>query len=198
MRILIVSALYPPDIAEPAPYVKELARRLAGDHTITVLAYNHIPEQVGGVHIVTVPKNAPLPIRLFRFFRALYTLVRDADVVYAQNGPSVELPFFFVSLLRRAKIILYLSDATALAHAEASVWYRMPLKLAASVSQHIVTPTGVTTHALKQTLTHTEIPHPHVKPEIHALLPYPHDALRAHATSWEEHLDALTKLFLQT
>src|SRR3989344_9051256 len=39
MKIVLATALYPPDIAPPAPYVKELATRLAANHEVTIVTY---------------------------------------------------------------------------------------------------------------------------------------------------------------
>ncbi len=110
MRILLVTPLYPPDIKEPAPYVKELANRLSVNHAVTVLAYNHLPEAITGVQIITIEKSDVLLVRLVRFFQALRDLARDADVLYMQNGPSVELPILLLSLFVRKPIYLRLGD----------------------------------------------------------------------------------------
>jgi glycosyltransferase involved in cell wall biosynthesis len=199
MHVLVVTPLYPPDIAGSAPYVKELARRLQSAHEVTILAYNHIPELVEGVRIVAIEKNVPLLKRLFNFTKVLYTLSRDADVIYVQNGPSVELPLFFVSLVRRRKIVLCLSDETALTHAAASRWYRIPFQLARMVSSQIIIYTDAEAYTetlgLASSQVHTDIPQPHTKPEIHTFESYPHDALRAYETSWTEHTTALITLF---
>ena len=65
MKILIVTPLYPPDIAGHSAYVKELALRLREAHTVTILAYNHIPEKIEGVNIITIQKHLPTLVRLF-------------------------------------------------------------------------------------------------------------------------------------
>ncbi len=114
MKIVIATPLYPPDIAPSAQYVKELAKRLTVEkHLVTIVAYAHIPEKIPGVQILAVNKNRPLPLRMFAYFFALWRAARAADIIYIQNGPSVELPIALVSLAIRAPIIVGISDKDA-------------------------------------------------------------------------------------
>lgn len=114
MRILLVTPLYPPDIAELAPYVKELATRLAPTHTVTILTYGHLPEMITGVNINTVEKSSILPIRLFQFLIALKKHAEHTDVIYTQNGPSVELPVLLLSFISDVPIFMRLGDRVSL------------------------------------------------------------------------------------
>jgi len=113
MRIVIATPLYPPDIAEPAPYAKELARRLSEDHSVTVVLFGRLPEEVPRVSFVTVDKRVWLPIRLFRYLKALWSVTKDADILYALDGASVELTAGLLSLVRRVPIIINQGDQDA-------------------------------------------------------------------------------------
>jgi len=113
MRIVIATPLYPPEIAGPAPYIKELARRLSKDTEVTIVAYARLPEQVPGVHIIAVDKRRPLPLRLFAYLRALARAARDADAIYAINGASVELPVLIVSFFSRTPLFFGIGDRVA-------------------------------------------------------------------------------------
>ncbi len=199
MKILVVTPLYPPDIVESASYVKELASRLKETYTVTVLAYNHIPETIPHVRIVSIEKNILLPIRLIKFTYTLLKLLRDTDIVYVQNGPSVELPVFIATLLTRKRFVMRLGDTTALHHAVTNRLYKFLLRMTLYRAEHIVTHTVSSVHAnqliplsLKQrvhNVTFSEI-----RPEILPFAPYPDEALTQYETSWKKHITELTHI----
>jgi len=110
MKILIATALFPPDVADPAPYVKELTRRLQEQHDVSVLTYGHIPEQVSDARIVAITKMLPAPVRLLLFTWKLLRMTKRADFVLVQNAPSTELPVWIVGILYKRKLILEMSD----------------------------------------------------------------------------------------
>lgn len=113
MNIILATPLYPPDTAPVALYVKELAARLKDKHKITIITYAHIPEEIEGVTIVEVKKRNFLPVRLLAFVVKLFQEVRDADFIYAENGPSVELPVVLVSMFTRIPFLLHMGDRPA-------------------------------------------------------------------------------------
>ncbi len=197
MRILLVTPLYPPDIAGPAPYVKELATRLAEAHTVTTLAYNHIPEVVSGVGIVTVEKRLPALVRISIFAWKLSMLQKNTDVVYVQNGPSVEVPFAFASFFSRVPCVLRLGDMVALTHAAHHSLFRMILVTAMRRARTLIIPenipVGIETLLTEPALTKKciLIPNPDVRPEIHPFHEYPKNAFVAYEDSWEKHLTTL-------
>ncbi len=175
MRIVIASPLYPPDIAEPARYVKELAKRLAGLNTVEVVTYGTLPELILGVTITAVSKRQPLPMRLLRYTIALFRAVRTADVIYVQNGPSVELPLSLVGLFTRTHIIFHIADTAADARTKENVLLKFVQRLATRKA-HIVR--GM----------------PHVRPEIYPFKPRPTEAFAAYEKSWDLHLAALREI----
>lgn len=202
MKILIVTPLYPPDIKEPAPYVKELADRLSLTHAVTVLAFNHIPERVTGVEIVSVEKSDVLPIRLFRFLRALARTSRDVDIVYVQNGPSVELPVLLFSFFNPKPLYVRLGDEVALEHSEAT-----PL-LRALLHALVRRATGIVVHPESSMVSAFFMKHvpqarihamkrPLMRPEILPFVPHPDEAFGAYEASWTEHTEKLNTLFVQ-
>ncbi len=113
MNVALVTPLYPPDIAPPAIYVKELARRLSETHKVSIVAYAHIPEDVPGVLIFPVSKRLPVVERILRFFTVLYQATKQTDHLYVVNGPSVELPVLLLSYVRNTPITLCIVDAPA-------------------------------------------------------------------------------------
>lgn len=189
MRILIITPLYPPDIKEPAPYVKEFARRFSSNHTVTILAYNHIPEKVDGVTIVTVEKSSNVLVRLFRFFVALTRLAPSHDVLYVQNGPSVELPVFTYLIVSKQspKTFFRLGD-------------HVPLSRSSRITQLLA-------KRVTQALSHDDtcglcpfstlvIPRPLPRPEILPFEGRDVTAEQEYQSSWNEHMTRLHELFV--
>ena len=177
MRIILATPLYPPDVAQPAPYVKELATRLREVHTVTVVAYGHLPEKIDGVHIVVVSKNRPLPLRLLAYTAALWRAALGADVIYAQNGASVELPAGLVALMSRRPLILCFGDVPAHARAAKSYYLTTVERFALNRSRAAVRNI------------------PLARPEILPFEPMPEAQLQAYERSWNSHLKSLESLF---
>jgi len=176
MRLLLATPLYPPDIAEPAPYTKELARRLAPFHEVTVLTYGHLPEKVEGVRIVAIDKRAPLVLRLVRYTKALMREWHKADVLYTQNGPSVELPIALARVWVRKPLFIRLGDTAAHQYASRHLLRSMLETLALRSAQSVDAP------YLQ-------------KPEILPFTPRPNSELATWEHSWQKHLEQLQKKF---
>ncbi len=177
MKIVIATPLYPPDIAQPAPYVKELARRLCPKHAVTVVTYGHHPEHSNGVEIITIDKRLSLPIRLVRFARALRKAAKASDIVYVENGPSVEFPAGIIARLTRTPLVVHLGDNVAHRHAGETILYGLLERFAVSGAQAVITDT------------------PPPRPEILPFDPPPHEAMAAYTTWWTNHLEHLEKIF---
>ena len=175
MRILIATPLYPPEIAEPAPYAKELARRLSESHEVTVVAYTHLPEELPDVRVIAIDKRLPLVRRLALFTRALARASQDADVVYALNGASVELPFLIARLAPHARRIFCIVDTRA--HTALNPLKKMLEQL-------------VCMHAIRVI---AEVPP--ARPEILPLAERPEKALARYEKAWDTHIRTLRKEF---
>lgn len=177
MKIVLATPLYPPDIAEPAPYIKELAKRLAKTDVVTIVTYGHIPEEVSGVRIYAVEKRRPLPFRLIAFTFALLKAIRDADILYAQNGPSVELPVLLVSFFTRARLFVRIGDEAAHRHAQSRLVRRALESLILRRAESIVTDS------------------PFARPEILPFAERPVSELAAFERSWDGHVSELVTRF---
>ena len=92
MKIVLAYSTLPARNRGASPVCKELAKRLSGRHAVTIVAYTRLPEKVSGVSIIVVDKHKPLFIRLVVYFFTLLRAAWHADIVYAMNGASVELP----------------------------------------------------------------------------------------------------------
>jgi hypothetical protein len=169
MKILLATPLYPPDVAQPAPYTKELASRLAqAGHDVVAVVYGRLPEPVAGVRIVGVDKRQALPARLWDFYRTLSREAREADIIVAENGPSVELPLLFV----RGRIVLHVGDRAALGKG------------------------GVLAALARWRAAHVVTDMPPERPEILPFVPRPDAALAHYEQSWTTHLAHLQTLFI--
>jgi len=177
MKIVLVTPLYPPEVAAAAPYTKELAKRMSPTHTVSVVTYSHLPEQLPDVLVHTVKKNQPLPFRLISFFFALIPALRNADICYAQNGPSVEFPLFLASFVTRTPIFIHIGDPAAHVYAKNHFFRNIVERLLFSRA--------------KKVLTDTPLP----RPEILPLEEMPEQELVAYERSWTEHLTLLEETF---
>ncbi len=193
MRILLITPLYPPDIAGTAPYVKELAERLASAHTVTILTYGHIPELVPNVIIHTVEKSSLLPIRIFHFCIKLISLTRYTDIVYMQNGPSVELPMLTLSFFSRTPCIMRIGDEKSAHHSLNTPLLKNLLLMTSKRMRLLLTHSKKTLPASLQNLR--LIPSPDARPEILPFSEYPKDAYERFEQSWNEHVSTLLSLF---
>lgn len=199
MRVLIVTPLFPPDIAEPAPYVKELASLLSLNQAVTILAFNHIPEQITGVQIIPIEKSDVLPIRLFRYLQALIRAAHDADMIYVQNGPSVELPVLLFSFFTRIPIYLRLGDEVSLTHAATHSLLGWLLRQTISRARGIIvhTRTSNASAFFMKNIPPERIHNmerPLSRPEILPFTPFPTEAMSAYETSWSTHIADLSNM----
>lgn len=176
MRLVIATPLYPPDTAPQAVYVKELAKRLSMQHSVTVVAYGSYPEEIPGVHLIAVSKRQPKLLRLIAFTWALYRATRNVDILYAENGPSVELPVSLLTLVPHPKLVVHMGDPDAATRAENSVPHGQLLR-------------GMTKRAV-----HVEESTPLVRPEILPLKPRPVRELAAYENSWKQHVSLIVTL----
>jgi hypothetical protein len=177
MKIVLATPLYPPDIAQPAPYVKELAKRLGANNEVTIVAYGRLPEKVPGVTILVVDKRSALPIRLFKFLITLVAEARKADILYAQNGASVELPLVLATFFMRTPVIFCISDKAVHKYNSKHALRRLIEQLAERHSRTVV----------------KEIPPE--RPEILPFGPQPTEEQETYETAWEAHLEMLRRIF---
>ncbi|HEX8947032.1 MAG TPA: hypothetical protein VF829_02355 [Candidatus Paceibacterota bacterium] len=167
MRIIIATPLYPPEIGSAAVYAKELARRLAEHHEITIVAYARHPEQVPGVTVIEIDKQQSRLARIFTFRKALAQAAKNADAIIAINGASVEFP---VLLGSTAPVVFCVADKAA--HEHGGLLERLAFARARSVIMEV----------------------PDSKPEILPLEPEPTDAIAAWDAAWDAHVHSLEQI----
>jgi hypothetical protein len=177
MRIVVATPLYPPDIAGPAPYVKEFAKRVSPLHKITIVTYGHLPEQIPDVPIIVVSKRTPLFLRLPLYTATLWKQFRTADIVYVQNGASAELPASILAILSRTPLIFHIQDQAAHERAQKAFVLGLIERFTTRCARSIITT------------------RPESRPEILPFVPPPTAAMKSYEESWERHLAELNLLF---
>lgn len=194
-KILVVTPLYPPDIAPLAIYVKEVAQRMSTVADMTILAYGQLPEKISGVRIVSVSKNNMLPIRLFYFFWSLIKEARHADYIYAQNGASVELPMFFASFITRTPFVFHLGDIVALTTSKQRWTLRTLTRIVAQKATRVICSKSEDMSWLPHVQTVVRIDTLTVRPEIMPFVPYPTQEFAHYEQSWKLHTQELINIF---
>jgi glycosyltransferase involved in cell wall biosynthesis len=106
MKIILATPIYPPEIGGPATYTKELVQRLHEKHEITVVALTNNESEMPGSKLIPIDKQGTLPIRLWKFFVAMYQQADKADVLYVQNAMAAGLPTVIAAKLRRKPVVL--------------------------------------------------------------------------------------------
>lgn len=176
MKIVLATPLYPPDISEPAPYIKELARRLAPKHEVVIVATSYLPEAVDGVRIQTVNKHRPLLIRLFFLTLTLLQEAKHADIIIIENGASTEFAGGIVARLISKPFIMHIGDVAAHERTKQSIRDRI---LEAFLS--------------RRAASVINDPPPH-KPEILPFTERLSDEQTSYDTWWSNHIARLNEL----
>jgi len=178
MKIVIATPLYPPETADSAVYIKRLAGLLNDEeYSITIVTYASMPERISGVNIVTTDKYRPLIIRLLAYTKILWKAASSADIIYAENGASIELPVFIISLFTKTPIIFHIGDKAAYEYAQKNILLKYIQKLALGRAKKIIEET------------------PLKKPEILPFQEESSEEKEAYATSWSKHLNLLNESF---
>jgi glycosyltransferase involved in cell wall biosynthesis len=177
MKITVATPLYPPDIGGAASYIKELARRLSEKHTVTVVTYGCLPEKVPGVAFISIDKRQMLPLRLLRYTSALLRTLRKTDLLYAENGPSVELPLYLAGHISKKPFVMHIGDMATHKYAAKRVFRRM-----------------IERAAFRRALCVVE-ENPLWRPEILPFESFPKQAFDAYEGSWEKHIAHLEEIF---
>lgn len=106
MQIVLATPVYPPEIGGPATYTKELCERLSDTHHLTVVALSDEGREFPRTKLIKISKQQNLSIRLWKFFTALYTSSKEADLIYVQNAMAAGLPTALVSIFTGIPFIL--------------------------------------------------------------------------------------------
>lgn len=175
MNVAIVTPLYPPDVADTATYVKELATRLSKTYTVTILTYGYMPERIANVTIVRVNKRSPLLVRIVQFSFALFSVARKNDVLYIINGPSVELPLALASFVIHTPFVFHIRDTAAHAYTRTHMLRRAIETLVQKRARRVVTTT------------------PKTKPEVLPFVSVSPEESSAYEASWHTHMAEVTQ-----
>lgn len=175
MNITVLTPLFPPDTGAPAPYTKELAKRLA-DKNITVIAYGRLPEAVRNALIIPIDKRGLKTILIVKCLTQLRKI--PTDLLLVNNGPSSELPALIYSFFSTTPIILIESDARAIVSSKSGL-YKLLHKALMKRCRKVVTLPGEATY---------------LKPEILPFSTTSQEALEVRNDWWKNHINNLTSL----
>ncbi len=178
MKIVIAAPLYPPETTESALYTKNLSEILSKKEVVvTVITYTSIPEKISGVKILSINKQKQLIVRLFSFTKQLRLIAKENDIIYMQNGSSVELPVLIVSLLTKKPFIIHIGDKGAYKNARKNIFTKYIQNLAFNRAYKIITDTPIK------------------RPEVLPFAPFPTNKQTKHEESWKKHKESLLKIF---
>lgn len=113
MKIIIATPIYPPEIAEPAQYVKKLASRWSDKHEVVIITYANAVEKIPNVKIVAINKHWPLLLRFIKYTFNLLKMAQGADIIYAQNAVAVGLPAIIVKTLLNIPVVIRFAEDEA-------------------------------------------------------------------------------------
>jgi len=106
MKIVLATPIYPPEVGGPATYTKEVAKHLYGKYELVVVTYTDSKEVFPGTTLIAVSKRSRLPIRLLKYFFAIWKASKDADIIYVQNAMAAGLPVALVNMFRGTPFVL--------------------------------------------------------------------------------------------
>jgi hypothetical protein len=182
MQITIATPLFPPDIGDPAPYIKVLASRLAETHQVTVVLFGHLPEQIESVTFKTADKRRSRFIRLLSFTKQLWLSAQSNDFLLIHNGPSTVIPALVVTLFIKTPWVYIVSDLRAHKNKN-SRWLQLLHHQAIKRADHVIN------FAERPSLVTTR------RPEILPFSPPPTEALTQYEKAWTEHHEQLETIF---
>ncbi|OGF26049.1 hypothetical protein A2303_04585 [Candidatus Falkowbacteria bacterium RIFOXYB2_FULL_47_14] len=107
MKILLATGIYPPDIGGPATYVKTLKEELPKRGiAVKVLAYGETEPEDEEAGVYRISRKQNVILRYFEYFRQVFKIAGEVDLVYAQDPVSVGLPVSLACFLKRKNYIL--------------------------------------------------------------------------------------------
>lgn len=106
MKIVLATGIYPPEIGGPATYVEKLARRLLERGCrITIIAYGEQEPVQLPIPIIRVSRKGGMPVRWWRYAKALRQYGAEADIVYAFSSISCGVPLWLARLTHPRKVL---------------------------------------------------------------------------------------------
>jgi glycosyltransferase involved in cell wall biosynthesis len=129
MNYLIACGIMPPEIGGPASVIPDVARDLISvGHRVKIITYTPNPTPIGGVNVVSVPREGNVLIRYLRFARALRSHLAGKDIVFATDVFSVGIPVRLALMGQDQKLILRLGGEWRWEHAVHSGRWKRTLR----------------------------------------------------------------------
>ncbi|KKU82076.1 MAG: hypothetical protein UY07_C0004G0021 [Parcubacteria group bacterium GW2011_GWA1_47_8] len=177
MKIVLATPLYPPDTEPIAQYNKELAKRMATQrHKVTIVTYGKYPEQIEGVSIITTDKRKFSLMRIIDYTIKLGKETKKSNIIYVQNGASVELPILLITSIIKKPFIFFETDTNALRRAEKNIFLKILHRAVRRRARAIITET------------------PPLRPEILPFSAYPEKEFLKYEANWDAYIKTLSKI----
>ena len=110
MKIVIATGIFAPEIGGPATYVPNIAKEFLNEgHSVSVITYSDVTTYNGDENFnfpIKRIKRTNTISNYFRYFKALFTMTKDADVIYSFDHLSAGIPSTVVNLIRRKKFFI--------------------------------------------------------------------------------------------
>ncbi len=110
MKIVIASGIYPPDSGGPATYSQLIAREFSDQGIeVDLICYGDKYEEndkYEKFRIIRILRKQNTLKRYLNYFKNLFKLAKNADIIYAQGPLSAGLPAMLISKILKKKFII--------------------------------------------------------------------------------------------
>jgi len=105
MKIILACEIYPPETGGPASFVKRILPFLKdGGFKVKTITYSD--ENSQEENLVKVKRVSDLLARYWNYFKALKSLAKEADLIFAQGPTAAGLPAILVKKFFNKKVII--------------------------------------------------------------------------------------------
>lgn len=105
-KVVIATPIFPPEIAEPAFYIKKISKPLSEKYKISIVAFSNFPKTIPDTKIIPINKNKIFIFRFSNYIKELYKESKNAEVIYSQNAVASGLPSVIVGYLLKIPVII--------------------------------------------------------------------------------------------
>lgn len=128
IKILIATGVYPPDIGGPAIYAENLCRELAKmGCQVKVISYGG-KEMIEQHKIIIINRHQNILLRYWDYFRQVWRISREVDIVYILDLMSAGLPATLAAKWRNKKVVFRTGGDFLWEKACQKGWTNLPLR----------------------------------------------------------------------
>lgn len=105
MKILIVTAIFPPEIGGPATYSSQLAKSLNEKQTVVVITFSD-SKNSQSFKTISVSKSGSTLIRQWRMIKAIWKETAKCNVIFAQDPLVVGVAAGIVAIFKQISLVV--------------------------------------------------------------------------------------------